>query len=165
MFGIGMPELILIAVVALIVLGPKKLPDLAKSLGRAVREFQKATTELKETFQVDSEISEAKKAFNEFHSEVNKTIQSGVEGPAKPTTSEPSAPAALTEPADNGQPEALGLPPEPAAASTPAEPSAAEKLEELKKAFETWNAEKSSAPHTTQTPPPAPPPADKPKSA
>jgi TatA/E family protein of Tat protein translocase len=49
MFGIGMPELILIAVVALIVLGPKKLPDLAKSLGRAVREFQKATTELKET--------------------------------------------------------------------------------------------------------------------
>jgi sec-independent protein translocase protein TatB len=165
MFGIGMPELILIAVVALIVLGPKKLPDLAKSLGRAVREFQKATTELKETFQVDSEISEAKKAFNEFHSEVNKTIQSGAEGPAKPTASEPSAPAALTESADNEQPEALGLPPEPAAASTPAEPSAAEKLEELKKAFETWNAEQSSAPNATPTPPPAPPPADKPKSA
>ena len=39
------------------------------------------------------------------------------------------------------------------------------KLEELKKAFETWNAEKSSAPHIAQTPPPAPPPADKPKSA
>ncbi|MDO8942398.1 MAG: twin-arginine translocase TatA/TatE family subunit, partial [Desulfobacterales bacterium] len=38
-----MPELILIAVVALIVLGPKKLPDLAKSMGRAVREFKKAT--------------------------------------------------------------------------------------------------------------------------
>lgn len=151
MFGIGMPELILIAVVALIVLGPKKLPDLAKSLGRAVREFQKATTELKETFQVDSEISEAKKAFNEFHSEVNKTIQSEVEGPAK-------TPA--------GEPEALAVPPEPAAAATPAEPSAAEKLEELKKAFETWNAEKSSVPNATQTPPPpAPPPADKPKSA
>ncbi len=84
MFGIGMPELILIAVVALIVLGPKKLPDLAKSLGRALREFKKATAELKETFQVDSEISEAKKAFSEFHSEVNKTIQSEVEGVVKP---------------------------------------------------------------------------------
>ena len=66
MFGIGMPELILIAVVALIVLGPKKLPDLAKSMGRAVREFKKATSELKETLQVDSEFSEVKKAFTEF---------------------------------------------------------------------------------------------------
>jgi len=163
MFGIGMPELILIAVVALIVLGPKKLPDLAKSLGRALREFKKATAELKETFQVDSEISEAKKAFSEFHSEVNKTIQSEVEGAVKPAAAEPPAPAALTEPAA-AEPEALAVPPEAAAAATPAEPSAAEKLEELKKAFETWNAEKSSAPNATQTPP-APPPADKPKSA
>jgi sec-independent protein translocase protein TatB len=163
MFGIGMPELILIAVVALIVLGPKKLPDLAKSLGRALREFKKATAELKETFQVDSEISEAKKAFSEFHSEVNKTIQSEVEGPEKTGAAELETPAALTEPAA-AEPEALAVPPEAAAAATPAEPSAAEKLEELKKAFETWNAEKSSAPNATQTPP-APPPADKPKSA
>jgi sec-independent protein translocase protein TatB len=163
MFGIGMPELILIAVVALIVLGPKKLPDLAKSLGRALREFKKATAELKETFQVDSEISEAKKAFSEFHSEVNKTIQSEVEGPEKTAAAELETPAALTEPAA-AEPEALAVPPEAAAAATPAEPSAAEKLEELKKAFETWNAEKSSAPNATQIPP-APPPADKPKSA
>jgi TatA/E family protein of Tat protein translocase len=164
MFGIGMPELILIAVVALIVLGPKKLPDLAKSLGRAVREFQKATTELKETFQVDSEISEAKKAFQEFHSEVSKTV-SGAGGADKTAAAEPQAPAALAEPAD-AVPEALGTLPEPAAAATPAEPSAAEKLEELKKAFETWNAEKSSAPNAVEpSPPPDPPPADKPKSA
>jgi TatA/E family protein of Tat protein translocase len=151
MFGIGMPELILIAVVALIVLGPKKLPDLAKSMGRAVREFQKATSELKETFQVDSEISEAKKAFNEFHSEVNKAIQTEATRPEKPVAPEPQAPAA---------------PPVPAAAATPAELSAAEKLEELKKAFESWNAEKSSAANAPETPPPpATPPADKPKSA
>jgi TatA/E family protein of Tat protein translocase len=164
MFGIGMPELILIAVVALIVLGPKKLPDLAKSLGRAVREFQKATTELKETFNVDSEVSEAKKAFKEFHSEVNKTV-SGAGDAEKPAAAEPQAPAALAEP-DAGEPEALGAPPEPAAAAALAEPSATEKLEELKKAFETWNADKSSAPNAAETsPPPAPPPADKPKSA
>ena len=47
MFGIGMPEMILILAIALIVIGPKKLPDLAKSLGRAMREFKKATEEIK----------------------------------------------------------------------------------------------------------------------
>jgi TatA/E family protein of Tat protein translocase len=43
MFGIGLPELIIIAVIALIVVGPKKLPDLAKTLGKGFNEFKKAT--------------------------------------------------------------------------------------------------------------------------
>ena len=57
MFGIGMPELILIAVVALIVVGPKKLPDLAKTLGKGLNELRKATSDvtdgLKETLKAD----------------------------------------------------------------------------------------------------------------
>jgi Tat protein translocase TatB subunit len=53
MFNIGMPELILILVVALIVLGPKRLPEMAKSLGKALREFQKATEDLKDSLQKD----------------------------------------------------------------------------------------------------------------
>jgi len=50
MFGIGMPELLLILGLALIVLGPKKLPELARALGKGLAEFRRATDELKEEF-------------------------------------------------------------------------------------------------------------------
>jgi len=50
MFGIGMPELLLILGLALIVLGPKKLPELARALGKGLAEFRRATDELKDEF-------------------------------------------------------------------------------------------------------------------
>jgi TatA/E family protein of Tat protein translocase len=70
MFGIGMPELILILAIALIVIGPKKLPDLAKSLGRAMREFKKATSELKDSMELDQEIQDVKTAFDDVSGDV-----------------------------------------------------------------------------------------------
>ena len=56
MFGIGMPEMILILAIALIVIGPKKLPDLAKSLGRAMNEFKKATREIKDSMDIEGDL-------------------------------------------------------------------------------------------------------------
>jgi sec-independent protein translocase protein TatA len=49
MFGIGMPELMVIAVIALLVVGPKKLPDIAKALGKGLAEFRKVTDDATET--------------------------------------------------------------------------------------------------------------------
>ncbi len=74
MFGIGMPEMLLIIAIALVVIGPKKLPDLAKSLGRAMREFKKATNEFKETIQIDDELTDVKKAFDDINEDVKQAI-------------------------------------------------------------------------------------------
>ena len=79
MFGIGMPEMLVILALALIVIGPKKLPDLAKSLGRAMREFKKATNEFKETIQLESELSEVKETFNDFSDEVKDAVDLNLE--------------------------------------------------------------------------------------
>lgn len=74
MFGIGMPELLLLLAIALIVIGPKKLPDLAKSLGRAMREFKKATNEFKETIQIDEDLSDVKKAFDGLGEDIKESV-------------------------------------------------------------------------------------------
>ena len=60
MFNLGMPEIILILVVALIVMGPKKLPEMAKSLGKGLREFRKAADDLKEGVEKDLRPDQAK---------------------------------------------------------------------------------------------------------
>jgi sec-independent protein translocase protein TatA len=52
---IGLPELLVILVIALIVFGPQKLPELGKALGRAIKEFKKATNEFKTTFEAETE--------------------------------------------------------------------------------------------------------------
>ncbi len=61
MFGsIGMPELIIILVIALIIFGPRKLPELGKSLGRSLNEFKKASTDLQNTLEQEIRIEEQK---------------------------------------------------------------------------------------------------------
>lgn len=60
MFGIGMTELLLIMGLALIVLGPKKLPDLARALGKGFAEFKRATDDFKSTIQEETRIAETR---------------------------------------------------------------------------------------------------------
>ena len=61
MFGIGFPELLLIMAIALIVLGPKRLPDLARALGRGFSEFKRATEELKQTFDAETRAEQSRR--------------------------------------------------------------------------------------------------------
>ena len=101
MFGIGMPEMILILAVALIVIGPKKLPDLAKSLGKALGEFKKATSDLKESMQIDSELKEVKTAFDDL----GRQDQKESKGFARETDEPPAHSAVPKEAPEVGIPE------------------------------------------------------------
>jgi sec-independent protein translocase protein TatA len=66
MGSIGVPEMIVIFVVALIVFGPKKLPELGKSLGKGLAEFRRASNELKAT--IDEEV-------RSIEAETSKTLE------------------------------------------------------------------------------------------
>lgn len=61
MFGLGMGELILIAVVALLALGPDRLPDAAKRIGQTIRDLRRQTDQLKRTIEQDSQLGDAMK--------------------------------------------------------------------------------------------------------
>jgi sec-independent protein translocase protein TatA len=75
MFGsIGMPELIIILVIALIIFGPRKLPELGRSLGRSLGEFKKASNELRSTLEEEVRVEEQKEQRAKVEAEQTSAI-------------------------------------------------------------------------------------------
>ena len=78
MGSLGMQEIVVIFVLALIVFGPRKLPELGKSLGRGLAEFKKASNELKQTWEEEVRLDKEREAMTEIMKEatnVSKEIQ------------------------------------------------------------------------------------------
>jgi Tat protein translocase TatB subunit len=116
MFGIGVPELLVILVVALIVLGPKRLPDVAKTLGKGLAEFRRATSDLTD------ELRNAQTMIEREAREVDRAARQRSEtrsAAARPAPAgDPVAQGSAAAPGDSGPAAA----PNPAPASKPAEP-------------------------------------------
>ena len=100
MFGIGMPELLLLFVLALLVFGPKKLPEIGKQLGWALGELRRASEELKEGWAAEVAAVDAPPA----------PPAAGAAAPAEPAPATPPAPAPGETPPPTPEPAAGGEP-------------------------------------------------------
>jgi sec-independent protein translocase protein TatA len=92
MFGsIGMPELIIILVIALIIFGPRKLPELGRSLGRSIGEFKRASNELRNTLEEEIRVEEQREQRAAIRAEQDSAVAAAA--PSAPTPSTPVTPA------------------------------------------------------------------------
>lgn len=75
--SLGFPELMIIMVIALIIFGPRKLPELGRSLGKSLGEFRKASNELKSTLEEEIRLEEVKEQRAKIEAEQDSAIAGG----------------------------------------------------------------------------------------
>ncbi len=97
---IGMPELIIIMVIALIIFGPRKLPELGKSLGRSLSEFKKASTDLQNTLEQEIRLEEEKE-----HAEKTRAREAELDARSGSGEAAAAVPRASVAPADRAEDE------------------------------------------------------------
>jgi TatA/E family protein of Tat protein translocase len=119
MFGIGAQELILILVVALLVFGPKRLPELARSLGKGLAEFRRASSDLRQSLNQEPETPAPPQPADQIAEVQENRIEPPDPGPAQAVGS-----ATTPDPAPAVEPTAdSGSAPEPTPVEKPSEPS------------------------------------------
>src|SRR5689334_15352898 len=99
---LGFPEIIMIFIIALLVFGPKKLPELGKSLGKGLREFKKATDELKSNWDeqlkdVEKSVSEVRDTVHSATRDIENKIKTEIYSPPEPAKPQEPATAAAAE--------------------------------------------------------------------
>ena len=92
MFGIGMQEILVLLVIALVVIGPKKLPEMAKALGKGYGEFRRAFEDMRSSINVDLKTDEEKERLREIHQRVQPPSEAEAPAPS------PAAPADTVTP-------------------------------------------------------------------
>ncbi len=101
MFGLGMPEILMILAIALIVIGPKKLPEVAKTLGRAMGEFKRSAQDLKRSIDLESTVQDVpppSKSIRETIKDANKDSEAPKDKGTLSSASEPAVQEAEDKP-------------------------------------------------------------------
>src|SRR2546423_5542836 len=109
MGSLGFPEILMIFVIALLVFGPKKLPELGKSLGKGIREFKKATDELKSSWEdqvkdISAPLNDVKRDIHTMGQDLKSDFYKSIEAEehtAQAAHAETSQPAVTTIPEEH----------------------------------------------------------------
>ena len=103
MFGLGVPELMLIFIIALVLFGPKRLPEIGRTLGKAMGEFKKATDELKNTVEREVRMEELRQISPPMITPVETVSRSEPVTALRPVE---TVPAVVSTPDDQEKPHA-----------------------------------------------------------